>query len=81
MPVLLLRDACPFAFLLCPFALQRVLEIQPTENADAIELVRINGWQCVTKKGEFRAGDLGLFLEIDAIPPDTEISNRFLLRE
>jgi RNA ligase (TIGR02306 family) len=53
-------------------SIQRALQIRPIENADAIELVRINGWQCVTRKGEFRAGDLGVFLEIDAIPPDTD---------
>ena len=52
-------------------SVQRVLEIHPIENADAIELVKIQGWQCVTKKGEFRVGDLGVYLEIDAIPPDT----------
>jgi RNA ligase (TIGR02306 family) len=57
--------------------IQRVLEIRPVPNADAIELVRIKGWQCVTKKGEFSAGDLGVFLEIDAIPPDME-AFRFL---
>ena len=48
-------------------SIQRVLEIMPIENANAIELVRINGWQCVTKKGEFKPGDLGVFLEIDSI--------------
>jgi RNA ligase (TIGR02306 family) len=58
-------------------SIQRVLEIRPIPNADAIELVRINGWLCVTKKGEFRVSDLGVFLEIDAIPPDTE-AFRFL---
>ena len=58
-------------------SVQRVLDVLPIENADAIELVRINGWQCVTKKGEFRTGDHGVFFEIDAIPPDTE-TFRFL---
>ncbi|MDQ1336307.1 MAG: ligase [Thermodesulfobacteriota bacterium] len=53
-------------------SVQRVLEIRPIEQADLIELVKIQGWQCVTKKGEFRVGDLGVYLEVDAIPPDTE---------
>lgn len=53
-------------------SIQRVLDIVPIEKADMIELVRINGWQCVTRKGEFRRGDLGVFFEIDSIPPDTE---------
>lgn len=56
-------------------SIQRVVRIEPIVNADAIEVARINGWQCVTKKGEFSAGDLGVFLEIDSIPPDTENFN------
>jgi RNA ligase (TIGR02306 family) len=58
-------------------SIQRVLAIEPIVNADAIELARINGWQCVVKKGEFAPNDLGVFLEIDSIPPDTE-TFRFL---
>lgn len=57
--------------------IQRVLAVEPIENADAIELARISGWQCVVKKGVFAPGDLSLYLEIDAIPPDTE-AFRFL---
>ncbi len=58
-------------------SVQRVLEVRPIEQADLIELVKIQGWQCVAKKGEFQVGDLGIYLEVDAIPPDTEMF-RFL---
>ncbi|WP_309718863.1 RNA ligase (ATP) [Armatimonas sp.] len=51
-------------------SVQRVLALRPIENADAIELAQINGWQCVVKKGEFAVGALGVFFEIDAIPPE-----------
>jgi hypothetical protein len=52
-------------------SVQRVLAIDPIPGADAIEAVRINGWQCVVKKGTFAVGDRGVYFEIDAIPPDT----------
>lgn len=58
-------------------SIQRVLAIEPILNADAIELARISGWQRVVKKGEFVVGDLGLYLEIDSVPPDIE-AFRFL---
>jgi len=58
-------------------SIQRVLEILPIANADAIEAVRINGWQCVVKKGSFLVGDRGVFFEIDAVPPDAP-AYRFL---
>jgi RNA ligase (TIGR02306 family) len=51
-------------------SVQRVLEIVPIAGADAIEAAKINGWQCVVKKGTFAAGDRGVFFEIDSIPPD-----------
>lgn len=53
-------------------SIQTVLAIEPIPNADAIELARIQGWQCVVKKSEFRVGDTGIFFEIDSIPPDED---------
>ena len=39
-------------------SIKEITEVQPIENADAIEVVVIeNGWQCVAKKGEFALGD------------------------
>lgn len=53
-------------------SIQSVVAIEPIANADAIELARIQGWQCVVKNGEFRVGDAGVFFEIDSVPPDDE---------
>lgn len=48
---------------------RKVLDIRPIENADAIELAIIGGWQCVVKKGDFKVGDLGVYFEIDSFLP------------
>lgn len=58
-------------------SVQRVVEVRPIPGADAIEAVTIQGWQCVVKKGSFAVGDRGVYLEIDAVPPDTS-AYRFL---
>ena len=52
-------------------SIQRVRELRPIEGADLIELAKIEGWNCVVKKGEFHVGDLGVYFEIDAVPPDS----------
>lgn len=47
--------------------------IAPIEGADNIELVGINGWTCIAKKGEFAEGDLAVYFEIDSkLPEDAE---------
>lgn len=43
--------------------------IIPIDGADAIELAKIDGWQCVVKKGEFKPGDIGVYFEIDSWVP------------
>lgn len=43
--------------------------INPIPDADAIEVATIGGWKVVVKKGEFTAGDLAVYFEIDSWIP------------
>lgn len=53
-------------------SVQRVEKITEIPNADRIELAHILGWQCVIKKGEFKAGDKGVYFEPDSFLPERE---------
>jgi RNA ligase (TIGR02306 family) len=44
-------------------------EICPIENADSLELAIIYGWQAVVRKGEYKAGDIVVYCEIDSLLP------------
>ena len=46
-----------------------VAETRAIEGADAIELALVDGWRCVTKKGEFAVGDAVIYCEIDSFLP------------
>jgi RNA ligase (TIGR02306 family) len=48
---------------------RKIDEIRPIKDADAIEAAVIGGWVVVIKKGEFKAGDLAVYLEIDSWVP------------
>ena len=48
---------------------QRIKEILPHPNADKMELARVLGWIVCVKKGEFKAGDLCVYCEVDSILP------------
>lgn len=50
----------------------------PIENADAIELAIIDGWQVVTKINEFAVGDPCVFFEIDSWLPAEDSRYEFL---
>jgi len=47
-----------------------VLGITPIEWADSIEIAQIRGWKVVTRKNEFKVGDLCIYLEIGSVCPD-----------
>lgn len=52
-------------------SVQRILEINPIEKADKIEMCKVLGWECViAKKDNFNVGDLIVYIEIDSIVPE-----------
>lgn len=50
-------------------SIRKIIDIQPIPNADAIEVVTVDGWDCVSKKGEFKVGDLCVYFEVDSFLP------------
>jgi RNA ligase (TIGR02306 family) len=47
----------------------KVTEIKPIEGADNIELVVVNGWNCISKKGEYEVNDSAVIATTDAVIP------------
>jgi RNA ligase (TIGR02306 family) len=48
---------------------QKIIDIQPIDGADAIEVATVLGWKCVVKKGVFNVGDKVIYCEIDSLLP------------
>ncbi|MDJ1485247.1 RNA ligase (ATP) [Cytophagaceae bacterium YF14B1] len=51
-------------------SIQRIKNLEPIPEADAIEKATVLGWQLVVKKGEFAVGDLCVYCEIDSLLPE-----------
>jgi RNA ligase (TIGR02306 family) len=54
-------------------SIQRIASLTPIEGADFIELAEILGWRAVTRKGEFKVGDLCTYFEVDSILPEQDV--------
>jgi len=50
-------------------SIQEVLDVQPIQDADKIERLKVLGWDLVARKGDFKKGDLCLYIEIDSVIP------------
>lgn len=58
---------------------REIAEIRPIPDADAIVCAVVDGWTVVTKKDEFKAGDLCVFFEIDSFLPESDFRYQFLM--
>jgi len=50
--------------------IEKILEVKAHPNADALELATIKGWQVCIKKGEFKQGDMCIYICIDSVLED-----------
>lgn len=48
----------------------RKIEILPHSNADALELAKVDDYRCVVKKGQYKTGDLVVYIPEAAIVPE-----------
>jgi RNA ligase (TIGR02306 family) len=50
-------------------SVQEIDTISEHGNADSLEMVAVKGWSCVVKKGDFKKGQIIIYLEIDSVCP------------
>lgn len=60
---------------------QLKMEPKAIPGADNIEMVTVQGWECVVKKGEFTVGDYGCYFEIDSFLDTSDPRFSFLEKE
>jgi RNA ligase (TIGR02306 family) len=49
--------------------IRTISEIRPIPDADAIECAVVDGWVVVVKRGEFKPGDVAVYMEVDSWIP------------
>lgn len=50
-------------------SIQTIKSLAPIAGADRIELATVLGWQVIVMKGEFKAGDACVYIEVDSLLP------------
>ena len=50
-------------------SIRKISAIKSHDNSDNLELATVDGWTCVVKKGQFKAGDKIVYFEIDSFIP------------
>jgi len=53
---------------------EKIINIEPIDGADKIEVATVLGWKCViAKKDNYKIGDLVVYIEVDSRVPDISI--------
>ena len=47
-------------------SIEIIVDLQPIEGADRIEVATVKGWKIVVKKSEFKIGDIAVYFEVDS---------------
>ena len=50
-------------------SVQKITSLEPIKGKDRIELATILGWHVIVKKGDFKVGDLAVYVQYDTILP------------
>lgn len=50
----------------------RITQIEKHPNADTLEIIKLGEYQVVSKIGQFKVGDLGVYLQPDSVVPQTK---------
>ena len=51
-------------------SVQVIKDLKPIKGRDRIELATVEGWEVIVGKGDFKVGDLCVYIEIDSVLPD-----------
>lgn len=49
--------------------IQKIIDVKPVENSDFLDVVKVLGWDVVTKRNEFKVGEYVVYIEIDSLLP------------
>lgn len=53
--------------------------VEPHPDADRLDVVRVDGYQCVSEKGRWQTGDVAVYIPEQAVVPDNILHNMDLL--
>ena len=57
---------------------EKVVSTYPIEGADNVEMAQVLDFHVLVKKGEFKVGDLAVYVEVDSVLPDHRPEFEFL---